>query len=859
MPQTGRDAGHRPGETAGQHRSSGAPARSRANAPRQLGPFVLEAQIGEGAQAVVYRAIQVSLRRPVALKILSPALAASDPDFTDRFLQEARLAAKLRHPNIVRVIDSGVDQGFHWLAMELVDGDTLDAVIKRHGRLREPNALAITRDLASALHGAAQEGILHRDVKPQNVLVTRDGTPTLSDLGMAKEHGHVSHQTTTGFVVGTPQYMSPEQVLGRREIDIRSDLYSAGIMLFYMLTGQVPLTDESAVSTMLRHAQEEVPSVRSVDPKLSAEVDAICRLLTERDRELRYPDAATLEHDCITVLQGRPPPHATRALRRRSASGPAVEPGRSPAAEDDALPPLRAPRPRETTRLLWLILLVAAGGLIAGVLIGVAAGMGGGAGAEPVTAAAAASDPTSPAGGPEGTGGLDDDDDAGAAIDLGLIRTAPEASAGFTRVAPPADAAAREMRLFVQRLGEVAGPLMQYRRVPRPERLARYRSLGVGADLDRLERGLMGVEAEAQSTLWRYAAVDRAIEMDRAGVERALHQRALASVRMPERYGRGSSSYWLQRMEHRVHAISEIIELGLARPPPSARERFERALPQDENEQRAIQYFEEAGLMVLRGMIEVRSLVPALIRGGDDSGDPLPATELRRILDDPAALTAERDRRVAAVEEHLPRCPSEAIRARAAEIIRTVDMTIGDASAEAVLYLRGSQPDAAFAFRAQPLEAWTVNDFGGVIQDAEAARGREVFLEIGDIRRFRVASLELASGESLRAGLELRDGDRPVAFAIIEAAGQPRMGRGALPLGELRARPVAAAGAPRTAASVQLLVVTDQDRLELGFQQIRLSAPFLEGLGGLGPDLSLRIHLTSTTALTGVLLQLRHR
>ena len=201
--------------------------------------FEIVEEIKHGAMGNVYKAIQTSLGRLVALKVL-PAWLARDATYVKRFLMEARAAAALNHPNIVSVIDVGVNGGVYYMVMEYVEGENLKDEIARRGRLGEREALKYTLDIARALEAAHRAGIVHRDIKPANILIAEDGTAKLCDLGLAKKQGGDAQLAGAEEVVGSPQYMAPEQVENSASVDIRSDIYSLGVTLFQMLTGRLP-------------------------------------------------------------------------------------------------------------------------------------------------------------------------------------------------------------------------------------------------------------------------------------------------------------------------------------------------------------------------------------------------------------------------------------------------------------------------------------------------------------------------------------------------------------------------------------------------------------------------------------------
>lgn len=212
--------------------------------------------LGEGGMATVYLAIQENFQREVALKIMSPLLARGDASYGERFLREARIVAQLNHPHIVAVYDVGVHDGQHYLAMEYVPGDDLK---NRRFQLSLKQALTAVKQVALALEYAHKKGYVHRDIKPENVLLNEDSSrAVLTDFGIARPSGTEGGLTQTGTAIGTPSYMSPEQALGK-PLDHRTDLYSLGVLLYYLLVGEVPFTADSAVAVGIKHAVEPVP------------------------------------------------------------------------------------------------------------------------------------------------------------------------------------------------------------------------------------------------------------------------------------------------------------------------------------------------------------------------------------------------------------------------------------------------------------------------------------------------------------------------------------------------------------------------------------------------------------------------
>jgi hypothetical protein len=261
------------------------------------GKYKLEAPLGEGGMGTVYRATHLMLDKPVALKVIKGDPGRS-PDVVRRFQREARAASNLNHPNIAAAYDLGqASDGTLYIAMELVRGHSLKEVIRTSGPLEAPRIGRILRQVASALAVAHRNGIIHRDLKPQNIMLATepDGSEIakLLDFGIAKTFDeHATQLTATGFVIGTPQYMSPEQAAGR-PIDARSDLYSLGIIMFEMLVGEVPFNDPSTPALLVKHLTEPapVPSRRRPDLHITPELEAVALRCMEKDPAARYQSA----------------------------------------------------------------------------------------------------------------------------------------------------------------------------------------------------------------------------------------------------------------------------------------------------------------------------------------------------------------------------------------------------------------------------------------------------------------------------------------------------------------------------------------------------------------------------------------
>ena len=226
--------------------------------PARIGDYELRRELGRGGMGVVYEAHEVTLDRTVALKIL-PRKFSSDPAYVARFLNEARAAARLDHPNIVMVHVVGEAAGRRFIAMELVRGAPLSSQIRAEQPLPALKALSLVRQVAAALSAAHAHGVIHRDIKPQNIMVDTEGRVKVLDFGLAKLHGSTAALTATGASLGTPRYMAPEQIQGR-PADARTDIYSLGIVLFELLAGRPAFDADSPMAVMYQIAHEGPPS-----------------------------------------------------------------------------------------------------------------------------------------------------------------------------------------------------------------------------------------------------------------------------------------------------------------------------------------------------------------------------------------------------------------------------------------------------------------------------------------------------------------------------------------------------------------------------------------------------------------------
>ena len=269
------------------------------------GRYAVTARIAHGGMATVYQATDTRLDREVALKVMHAELAR-DEEFVRRFIGEARSVARLSHQNVVAVFDQGADGPFLYLAMEYVPGRTLKELLRDSGRFPPATALEIMAGVLDGLAAAHASGIVHRDVKPENVLVTADGRVKVADFGLARAQSAAGH-TRAGLLIGTVAYVPPEQVTGGTT-GPRGDVYSAGVMLFELLTGRVPFTGDTPLAVAYQHVNTDVPAPSAVAPGIPAPVDQLVLAATSRDPARRPADAGEFLRAVRHVREGLPEP-----------------------------------------------------------------------------------------------------------------------------------------------------------------------------------------------------------------------------------------------------------------------------------------------------------------------------------------------------------------------------------------------------------------------------------------------------------------------------------------------------------------------------------------------------------------------
>src|SRR6478735_9999983 len=280
--------------------------------------YELHRKLAQGGMANVYLARDLLLDRPVAVKVLFPE-HARDEAFVERFRREATAAANLNHPNIVAIYDWGQQYGTYYIVMEYVEGRPLSEIIRTEGPLHPNRSAEITADVAAALAFAHRNGVVHRDVKPGNILITASGQVKVADFGIAQASSNSDaslNLTQAGAVMGTATYFSPEQAQGHH-VDPRSDLYSLGCVLYEMLTSRPPFTGDSPVAIAYKHVQEQPPPPSTVNPSVPVALEAIDMRLLQKDPAQRYPSAEDLRADLRRFLEG----HPVSALGAAAAAG----------------------------------------------------------------------------------------------------------------------------------------------------------------------------------------------------------------------------------------------------------------------------------------------------------------------------------------------------------------------------------------------------------------------------------------------------------------------------------------------------------------------------------------------------------
>lgn len=279
----------------------------------QIPGYKIIGMLGKGAMAIVYKAKQISLNREVAIKIL-PKRFMQNPDYVTRFYKEGQAAAKLNHNNIVQAFDVGEAGGYHYFVMEYVKGKTIYDDLAAGKVFPENQAVEIIIQVARALKHAHSNGLIHRDVKPKNIMINTENIVKLADMGLARETSDIeAAKTEAGKAYGTPYYISPEQIRGEVDIDGRADIYGLGATFYHMVTGRVPFMDEDTTNVMRKHLKEPLVPPDHINTSLSAGVSEVIEIMMAKRKEDRYNDCGELLADLEALAGGQPP---ARALKR---------------------------------------------------------------------------------------------------------------------------------------------------------------------------------------------------------------------------------------------------------------------------------------------------------------------------------------------------------------------------------------------------------------------------------------------------------------------------------------------------------------------------------------------------------------
>lgn len=273
----------------------------------QIPGYKILGKLGSGAMAVVYKAKQISLDRVVAIKVL-PKKFVQKSDYVERFYKEGRIAAKMNHNNIVQAIDVGEVGGLYYFVMEYVEGRTLYDDLSKGKIFSEEEAIDIILQLVSALGHAHSQGLIHRDVKPKNIMINQENVVKLADMGLARETSDIkAAKHEQGKAFGTPYYIAPEQIRGLVDIDGRADIYALGATLFHMVAGRVPFEASSPSEVMKKHLKEPLTPPDHINTALTAGISEVIEVMMAKDRDDRYRNMEELMMDLRAVREGRPP------------------------------------------------------------------------------------------------------------------------------------------------------------------------------------------------------------------------------------------------------------------------------------------------------------------------------------------------------------------------------------------------------------------------------------------------------------------------------------------------------------------------------------------------------------------------
>ncbi|MFB3890401.1 MAG: serine/threonine protein kinase [Phycisphaerae bacterium] len=321
---------------------------------QEIPGYKMISKLGAGAMATVFKARQLSLDRMVAIKVL-PKKLGENAEYVERFYKEGKAAARLNHANIVQAFDVGEAQGYHYFVMEYVKGHTLYDELAAGKVFSESEALRIIIQIARALEHAHRQGLIHRDVKPKNIMITDEGVAKLADMGLARGVADAqAAQAEAGRAFGTPYYISPEQIRGEVHIDFRADIYSLGATLYHLVTGRVPFEGPTPAAVMHKHLKEPLVPPDHINTELSSGLGEVVEVMMAKDRNRRYASTSDLLVDLESIAAGNPPLQARKRIDAGVLTGLAEE-----AKEDTHEMPAQA-EPQANNMMIYVIVLAGA-------------------------------------------------------------------------------------------------------------------------------------------------------------------------------------------------------------------------------------------------------------------------------------------------------------------------------------------------------------------------------------------------------------------------------------------------------------------------------------------------------------------
>ncbi|MBI3097250.1 MAG: serine/threonine protein kinase [Planctomycetes bacterium] len=335
-----------------------------------LGKCRIEKLLGRGGMGEVYLAKHLTLNKPVAVKVLPAGTDDGQRQaMVKRFIREAQQAARLEHPNVVQVYDVGLQNGRHFIVMQYVAGMSVEELVRKRGRLPASEALVLIGQAAAGLGAAHEQNIIHRDVKPSNLLVDEGGRLKVADFGLSREVNADSSLSQTGQILGTPNFISPEQAKGDRALDGRTDIYSLGATLFYLLTGRALFEATTPVSVLVKHVTEAPPALSTVLPGASPALQALLDRMLAKDPDRRYPNCQALLADLNTLTSASAPANASTSATvirgpGEGASSPRSTPSAEPALAGGRATPTMAGIQPAAPRRRWLWIAIPAGAIL---------------------------------------------------------------------------------------------------------------------------------------------------------------------------------------------------------------------------------------------------------------------------------------------------------------------------------------------------------------------------------------------------------------------------------------------------------------------------------------------------------------